>query len=467
MELIDKFLIFEKNHNMIEKKIDDFYYWVYMRFELYSDFQRQKKEMKNSAYAINDSRIKKLLSQPQKLIWAWTRSMMRCHKKCNVLFVNHERRMSVEGIDVPIYFDELIKNYSGEYVIVEPRNINNWHYQNEKYMENTYYLDDILNYKTPLHIKTHKYVNQPFEVEFKEILTAMEAEFDVVIDKNKWIQWVYYSKKRYESNKKQFIRMLRQISPQKIVEVVYYNNVFMALNEAAHELDIPVYELQHGIMGYYHIAYNFDKQYSLPLLPDNILLFSEYWMKNTRFPLPKKSQFAVGYPYMESMVEKYRRDNDDKLTILFISQRTIGKQLSSFAVELEKLLNKRAMEHKIYYKLHPAECSDWNEELPELYKNRGKIDVISDPSRGIYELFGVSNYQIGVYSTAIFEGMAFGLKTFVLNVDGSENVRDLCDGGYAELINSAEEFINKMTKVQNETEFWKKGAVDNILKLLK
>lgn len=53
-----------------------------------------------------------------------------------------------------------------------------------------------------------------------------------------------------------------------------------------------------------------------------------------------------------------------KNTILFISQKPIGRDLSKFAVALLDKLKGEKEEYRIIYKLHPAECPSWEEDLP-------------------------------------------------------------------------------------------------------
>ena len=65
---------------------------------------------------------------------------------------------------------------------------------------------------------------------------------------------------------------------------------------------------------------------------------------------------------------------------------------------------------------------------------------------GLYELFKVSNYQIGINSTAIVEGMTFNLKTFILKDSWYLEMIDFIKDGYVKLIESDDEVISGINK---------------------
>ena len=52
-------------------------------------------------------------------------------------------------------------------------------------------------------------------------------------------------------------------------------------------------------------------------------------------------------------------------------------------------------------KLHPGEYETWRKNYPWLEKNK-KIRIIDSLEHNIYECFAMSDYQVGVSSTAIY-----------------------------------------------------------------
>jgi hypothetical protein len=128
--------------------------------------------------------------------------------------------------------------------------------------------------------------------------------------------------------------------------------------------------------------------------------------------------FNIGYQYIEDKYKKYRvKKRTDEL--LFISQPTTGRELSRFAVEVASI-----NEHtrKVVYKLHPEEYGIWEEKYPWLASS--SVDVI-DGGTDLYELQSQAEAQIGVYSTALFEGLRFGTPTILFETKGIEKMDNL------------------------------------------
>ena len=71
--------------------------------------------------------------------------------------------------------------------------------------------------------------------------------------------------------------------------------------------------------------------------------------------------------------------------------------------------------------------------------------IIDNDERSLYDYFSSCNYQVGTNSTALYEGLAFGLKTFILKAGRYEEVKSLFDKGYADLVESAEEIQSIIT----------------------
>jgi hypothetical protein len=174
-------------------------------------------------------------------------------------------------------------------------------------------------------------------------------------------------------------------------------------------LKIPVIELQHGTIHKYHFAYSFPgSRRTKRTFPDYLFTFGDFWKKCVEFPIKKDCIFSVGYPFLEKEAAKYF-EVIKKNQILFISQGSSGKELSKFAVDVT---NYSDLNYNVVYKLHPGEYHRWKREYPWLYKERDKIKIVEE-SIPLYRLMAESKTQVGVSSTAIYEGLYFGLNTYI------------------------------------------------------
>jgi len=99
-----------------------------------------------------------------------------------------------------------------------------------------------------------------------------------------------------------------------------------------------------------------------------------------------------------------------------LSQGAIGSLISDTILKNIDIFSGK----KIFYKLHPGEYERWEEypSLVELVKTY-EVVLIKDEIN-LYELLARSDTQVGVFSTALYEGVFFDCKTILLNITGIE-----------------------------------------------
>ena len=173
---------------------------------------------------------------------------------------------------------------------------------------------------------------------------------------------------------------------------------------------------------------------------------------------------------MKIAEEKISEDGNDGETqekqILFISQGVIGKYLSKLAYETTSNIND-SQNFKFIYKLHPGEYGTWKENYDYLTRAVDELNnftVIDKSEPPLYELFAESHYQIGAFSTAIYEGLAFNCKTFIIDVPGVEYLDDLIDKNIVKKVKSSEELINYLKEDEENEIIFKEYDKDYFFK---
>jgi hypothetical protein len=263
---------------------------------------------------------------------------------------------------------------------------------------------------------------------------TIRERFDVDID----VEFIISRTLQYRRIEIPFFRiLLRLIHPKVIVLVTSYGKE--SLIEVAKSLGIPVIELQHGIISPYHPAYSFpNRKMAKSRFPDFLFTFGDFWNSNAEFPIEAERIVSVGFPHLDEEMEL----NSDVFStdqILFISQWNIGHILSKFAVELS---NEKELKRRIVYKLHPLEYPIWKDKYPWLADS--DIEVIDRSDRSLYSLFAESEVIVGGFSTAIIEGLSFGLRTFLLDVPGIGHLENLVEKGYVRKITSIRDFLSSI-----------------------
>ena len=135
-------------------------------------------------------------------------------------------------------------------------------------------------------------------------------------------------------------------------------------------------------------------------------------------------------------------------------------------IDKQKELNELAL--KIIYKLHPNEYRTWKLLHPQLKESN--IEVIDNNAKDLYYYFSIATHQIGVSSTALYEGLAFHLNTIIYKAYRYDMMVDLVHAGYAKLAANLEEVMELITK-SNESDlslkdFWKQNAKKNLKEAL-
>jgi hypothetical protein len=259
-------------------------------------------------------------------------------------------------------------------------------------------------------------------------------------------------------------RFIEKVKPSLIIVVNAYGHTHFV--HAARQLGIRVVELQHGVISPYHMGYHYPnvKPGSLEAFPDQVLTFGDYWCSAAAFPIPKEDIIATGFPHLEAQTSRYSSLKRNKRQILFVSQKVVGKELAEMAVEIAQ----RLPNYVIVFKLHPKQYRFWSDELKCLAVNKpANLLVVGGDGPPLYKLFAMSACQVGVFSTAIYEGLWWGLKTIILGLPGWEYMQRLIESGAALLGSNSDETIqyiieNRETSVNIE-EIFKPNAVNNII----
>ncbi|MBN2342983.1 MAG: hypothetical protein JXX29_13015 [Deltaproteobacteria bacterium] len=238
-----------------------------------------------------------------------------------------------------------------------------------------------------------------------------------------------------------FTRLLTKKKPERIFLVVSYSWYKRALITAAKKLGIESVELQHGTFSPYHLGYNFPQaSLTVECFPNRFFSFGDYWNRLARLPISADKITTFGFAHFHTQLANLPKTERDGKRILFISQGVIGKQLAKLCGALALALP----DYRIAYKLHPGEYTLWKTDYPALVEasKQPNIEIVDNNNSGLYEEFARATYMIGVFSTAIYEGLALGCKTFVVDLPGVEYMDGLVENKMVIKVQSAENIVD-------------------------
>ena len=455
----------EEKYELNHKEIQGCYPWQLIRMYLYYEITR-KTNVFESAQQSSLSLFDKVNTFLPFIKNSISSNPLSGKENVDALIFDHPRKVifNDEYQDIYSYFlKDTLKENGKSFETIESPYLNKHFRNNENIKENNVKFNDRILLGSFIH-KTRNRGKVPFREEEKAFINAIKSEIETVFNiKIDLFRIIEDHILNFQYDYRKYIELLEKRKPKQVFLVVAYEN--KALVAACKAKKIELIELQHGTISPYHLGYSYpentrkinDEIKEIEYFPDKILSFGDYWKSSSHFPIDEENIISMGFPYFEENSKTYIEiaGNKDKETnqkqILFISQGVIGKYLSKLAYELANNLNQNEMEendnadYAFIYKLHPGEYGTWRENYNYLTKAIDEFDnftVIDKSEPPLYELFAKSNYQIGAFSTAIYEGLAFNCKTFIIDVPGVEYLDDLIDKNIVKKVKSSEELIN-------------------------
>ena len=418
----------EEKYSLFDDKIDDIQIYPLIRMGLYyklTENLNYYSPQPKKNFKISTKNIISLIKH------LYNNNDLKKIKTKFIGVIEHPRRL--DDMDFDIYTD-FLKD------ILSITTISNPHYGNQilgKINNKIVYYDYYLLKKKIINLF---YFNKKINNYAKKLSKIISQEFDSNNNYENFL--VKLIKDRYLSCNIAY-SFLKKTNIKSLIIVNSYG--FNHFVWAAKKLNIKTIELQHGIISNLHLGYHYpsSKIDSIDCFPEYLLTFGNFWNELAKIPIIKNRIVANGYFFFNKQVAKYQNLNIQKMNkILVISQSTIGERLSKEIIKMAKELK----DFEIIYKPHPKEIITQTSYLQELSKFKN-ITIANNTS--LYALFAECEWQIGVFSTALFEGLGFGLKTIILKLPGWQNLKSLDN---LKGVNFISDFKQAIKIIKNETE---------------
>lgn len=234
-------------------------------------------------------------------------------------------------------------------------------------------------------------------------------------------------------------RLLRECGARVVVVECSYDK--HTLVEAARASELPVVEIQHGVVSRYHLGYHFPSGSGKPTtFPDWFFAWGEFWRSAAEFPIERERVVPVGFPRFDRERSQppdasYDATHGGGEDILFLSQAMLGERISRFAARLAGL----GLRDRIVYRLHPREARSWRTRYPWLVASGVRVTG-SDAS--LYSQLRSVPIHVGCFSTALYEGLSLGGRTYLIRAPGVEYMDELVRAGKATLVQTPEELAS-------------------------
>jgi len=360
-----------------------------------------------------------------------------------------------------IYMYHLVKNFNHKHLVLRFSNTQGIYSEEDKNDSSSIFFDyfNVIVFFYSKFLLKGK-ISKNFEAVSDLLSNTFDRGFKTKLNLRKTIYthiaWRYASTRLA-------LHMIKRMNLKLVILEDAYGHSY--ITNAAKILNIPVIELQHGLIYQYHLGYSYPDSIpgTIDIFPDYLLTFGDYWNKKANYPIKSETISATGFPHFDYLKNKSRHVLRDKHKILFMSQKTIGSHLMDIAIDVARKLP----EYTIIYKLHPKQYIDYKKII--FTKEKPMNLILEDGSSfDVYDLFGQCSFLVGVFSTAVYEGLAYGgLKTIICKLPGYEYVEDLISNGDAKLASNADQIVN-LIKQNNFVDsdrirYFNDNAVDNMV----
>lgn len=207
------------------------------------------------------------------------------------------------------------------------------------------------------------------------------------------------------------------------------NGIQKGLFYVAKQMNIPLYEFQHGIIGKAHTAYSYPTIEDLNnyiYTPYKFLTLSDYWCKSFYCPMLNQT---IGNNYFSKPVEKVK----DADKILVISADVFGRQL---AIILKSAINAGVLKaNNLIFKLHPNQYFE-KDYYTEFFD--GKVSVLTN-EKSVNQLLAISKCIITVCSTAAYEALQSNTRVLIYTISMYKQMELLFDDENVFLFSNIEE----------------------------
>ena len=386
----------ENKYNLLDLEIDGIKPWQSFRLEVYYELGKNiglfEEQLQRGL-----TRWQKLKSLLRLLINSLLNNPLTNLYKVDYLIFSHPRSKVVDQEYVDIYTYYLKKDLEQEcstFFDVEEQ-FNGRHIRgSDKHKLNMDYISLVRNLK-PFFTCVHLSGDQ------KEVISDVTEEINSVLKIDYRLEDVLIRRvKKFLASYHIYYKILEKTSPQKIFLVVSYSRP--ELIKAAKILKIETIELQHGTFSKYHLGYSFPGTKNLDYFPDKFYVWNDYWKSLIDFPVQSENVIINPFMYLETEKQKYTSIKKVENRAIVLCQGGLTDGMAKLILDNFSYFSNM----ELIFKLHPEEYG-----RSHLYKNllilleMGNVQLVEDVN--LYELFSQCIYQIGVFSTAVYEGVEF------------------------------------------------------------
>lgn len=442
MEIAKRILFeFEKKYDpfMFGQDTINFPTWVLVREKLYKFILREILEDREETNYLVKSKKKNTVIKLKNLIkrsFDYSRKKNLINKKVDVLFISNSyfrRGKNSENI----FIDGILKNLDEKinYLVLEIPTLTEYDKRylnsisNKKVIPLDYYLPKGLVLLSVYNLKYKKDVTNKINKVFNNASIDTVIIDDIIINENILINfirpiWIKETLK-FIAWKRSFSSLFNRMEPTSVIDIANAGRFAKSI----YRENVNFYEIQHGIIHPFHLAYIYPKLNSVReglTSHKKMILYGNYYRRllSEQSNFDEDNLFVIGNPSYSSFNKinampyidfiRTLSINPNKKIILFTSQYEPQIQLYiyEFIKELSSLINNDFI---IVVRLHPRETMD------SIYNELSDIDniVFTNSSHSLHDLLSYSFVHLSISSTVLLEATMYEIPNIIINSEYS------------------------------------------------
>lgn len=253
--------------------------------------------------------------------------------------------------------------------------------------------------------------------DFSSLCKEVNEEFPQLYLDTSWFSLTiqaFYNGKCY------YTKLFNKYRPERIF--LTQNGIRKDAFSAAHDLNIPIYEFQHGVIHDGHLAYSYPKIKNLEgrvHLADKILKLGDFWLNDCHVPYAQ--QVTVGNEFF-CPDPNISKSIPDPNKVLVISADVIGESLVKFMIDVfENTPELKQFEY--VFKLHPNQYHE-TDKYREYFKGYSNV-IVATSEKSVQQWMKTCSSLMTIMSTACFEALQCGRKAIILKQGAYQSMQVL------------------------------------------
>lgn len=258
------------------------------------------------------------------------------------------------------------------------------------------------------------------------ILESIQKEFGIKIEDDV----VHNLLTNFELEKDHYSKLFKCLKPKVIFLV--QNGIQKGLFMAAKECNIPLVELQHGLVDASHLAYSYSSGIDVEklILPSYFFVYSEFWKNRINYPI--KEVVVMGNTGASKIVESVVKLYDVCVVCADV-------YMNEFFLFIDELID-CGYKGKICLKLHPNQFGevDFIRHKYQIYSN---INVVYTEV-SMKTIISQSYSMLAIQSTSVYEALDAGVNVFIFKRLDYHIHNDILDYKGGHLVACVKDFLN-------------------------